>query len=47
MHFRMASLEDPTITLEMERYNLGQKVVAAKQGPFLTSPLGANFDPQG
>ena len=31
--FRMASLEDPTITLEMERYNLGQKVLVANHAP--------------
>ena len=29
----MASLEDPTITLEMERYNLGQKVLVANHAP--------------
>jgi hypothetical protein len=30
---KMASLEDPTITLEMERYNLGQKVILANHAP--------------
>ena len=29
----MASLEDPTITLEMERYSLGQKVIVANHAP--------------
>jgi len=30
---KMASLEDPTITLEVERYNLGQKVILANHAP--------------